>query len=145
MADTSSTGSEDVCWAQAGTAAESAVRSRAEIFQFIKFQGANCSLRLSCCSKLIQRHRPVAGAHGQPVPAAVHLAMYFVTAEVAFDDDGNVGRDTAVARTQLNVRCQISGNSEGHAAIRAAHIPSLTQLRSRSRFHFNPPVAGAQF
>jgi hypothetical protein len=37
MAETSSTGSEEEYWAQAGTAAESAARIRAEIFQFIRF------------------------------------------------------------------------------------------------------------
>jgi hypothetical protein len=36
MAETSSTGSEEECWAKAGTAAQRAAIARAEIFQDIK-------------------------------------------------------------------------------------------------------------
>src|SRR5208282_4533223 len=145
MAETSSTGSEEECWARAGREAESAARSRAEIFQFIGLKTRNCLPRLSLHSKLIQRHRPVAGVNGQQFSAAIHFAVYVVTAEAAFDRDGNVGRDTAVAGVQSHVRRQISGEFDRHAAIRAANLPRLPQLRSGPRFHFNPAIAGAQF
>jgi hypothetical protein len=36
MAETSSTGSEEECWAKTGTAAKSAARRRGEIFQIIR-------------------------------------------------------------------------------------------------------------
>src|ERR1035437_5637298 len=60
IAETSRTGSEEECWAKAGTADESTARMRRQIFQFIGFKARNCTLRLSLRSRLIQCHRPIA-------------------------------------------------------------------------------------
>jgi hypothetical protein len=61
------------------------------------------------------------------------------------DGDWNVGRDIPVAGVQSNIHRQISRKPERQAAIGAADVPRLAQLRSRSRFYFDPAVAGAQF